>query len=147
MIRRMLPADVPAVLSILNESPEAALWTAGSLLETASKEGAWVAALDERVVGFLAGQAAADEFEIANLAVARRYRQRGVGTGLVNAAVAWSRTVGALKTFLEVRASNTGAMAFYTRLGFKFSGRRPKYYQSPEEDAVLMYKGEDGTLK
>jgi [ribosomal protein S18]-alanine N-acetyltransferase len=37
-----------------------------------------------------------------------------------------------------VRASNSGAIAFYARLGFKSSGRRPKYYQSPEEDAVLM---------
>jgi len=136
--RRMLPSDVAAVLAILHESPEASLWTEASLKEVASKEGAWVAALDERVVGFLAGRAASDEFEILNLAVAPSYRQRGAGTGLVNAALAWFHTAGATTAFLEVRASNSAAIAFYKRLGFKFSGRRPKYYQFPEEDAVLM---------
>jgi [ribosomal protein S18]-alanine N-acetyltransferase len=136
--RRMLPSDVAAVLAILHESPEASLWTEASLMEVASKEGAWVAALDERVVGFLAGRTASDEFEILNLAVAPSYRQRGAGSGLVNAALAWSHMAGAATAFLEVRASNGAAIAFYTRLGFKFSGRRPKYYQFPEEDAVLM---------
>jgi ribosomal-protein-alanine N-acetyltransferase len=136
--RRMLPSDVPAVLAIQSESPEASLWTAESLMEVASKEGAWVAALGGSVVGFLAGRAVSDEFEIMNLAVARTYRRRGAGTGLVNAALAWSRTAGAIKAFLEVRASNSGAIAFYARLDFKVSGRRQKYYQVPEEDAVLM---------
>ena len=138
--RRMLPSDVAAVLAILRESPEASLWTTASLMDAASKEGAWVAALDERVVGFLAGRAASDEFEIMNLAVARSYRKHRIGTGLVNAALAWSHTAGATTAFLEVRASNSAAIAFYTRLGFKFSGRRPKYYQFPEEDAVLMFR-------
>ena len=147
VVRRMLSSDVPAVLTILKESPEASLWTPAGLLEIASKDGAWVAALDERVVGFLTGQAAADEFELTNLAVARDHRQRGVGRELVKVALAWSRTAGAVKTFLEVRASNGGAIAFYTRLGFKPSGRRPKYYQSPEDDAVLMWQSRDGTIE
>lgn len=138
VIRLMLPSDVPVVQTILHESPEAAHWATATLVETASREGAWVAVVNERVVGFLAGRAASDEFEIVNLAVARSYRQRGAGTGLVNAALAWSYTAGATTAFLEVRASNRTAIAFYTRVGFKFSGRRPKYYQFPEEDAVLM---------
>lgn len=142
VVRPMLPSDVPAVLNILRESPEATLWTTASLLEAASKEGAWVSALDGRVVGFLAGRVSADEFEIMNLAVARSDRQRGAGTGLVNAALVWSYMAGATKAFLEVRASNSVAIAFYARLGFKFSGRRPKYYQFPEEDAVLMSRDE-----
>jgi len=145
-IRPMRPLDVPAVLTILRESPEASLWTTASLLETASKEGAWVARVNEQVVGFVAGRSAADEFEIMNLAVARSYRQRGVGSALVNTALAWSRAAGSLRTFLEVRASNSGAIAFYTRLEFEFSGRRPKYYQFPEEDAVLMRRSEHGTI-
>lgn len=138
VVRRMLCSDVPAVLTIMEESPEASIWTAASLLEIASRNGAWVAELNERVVGFLTGQAAADEFELTNLAVALGQRKRGVGRELVRVALAWSRTAGAVKTFLEVRASNSGAIAFYTRLGFESSGRRPRYYQFPEEDAVLM---------
>jgi [ribosomal protein S18]-alanine N-acetyltransferase len=145
VVRPMRPSDVPAVLNILRGSPEASLWTSAILLELASHEGAWVAALRDCVVGFLAGGAAADEFEIMNLAVAQSHRRQGLGTELVNAALAWSRRTGAIKTFLEVRASNSEAIAFYTRLGFKVSGRRPKYYQLPEEDAVLMSRGEAGT--
>jgi len=39
---------------------------------------------------------------------------------------------------LEVRASNEAARALYARLGFVETGRRPRYYAAPEEDAVLL---------
>jgi [ribosomal protein S18]-alanine N-acetyltransferase len=39
---------------------------------------------------------------------------------------------------LEVRAGSAGAIALYERLGFVAVGRRPGYYRSPVEDAVLM---------
>jgi [ribosomal protein S18]-alanine N-acetyltransferase len=37
-----------------------------------------------------------------------------------------------------VRASNAGAIALYKLLGFVEAGRRPRYYQDPQDDAVLM---------
>jgi ribosomal-protein-alanine N-acetyltransferase len=37
-----------------------------------------------------------------------------------------------------VRAGSAGAIALYERLGFVAVGRRPGYYRSPVEDAVLM---------
>ena len=39
---------------------------------------------------------------------------------------------------LEVRASNDSALGLYRCLGFVETGRRPRYYQDPVEDAVLM---------
>jgi ribosomal-protein-alanine N-acetyltransferase len=39
---------------------------------------------------------------------------------------------------LEVRASNQAALGFYRGQGFRETGRRPRYYADPEEDAVLM---------
>jgi ribosomal protein S18 acetylase RimI-like enzyme len=39
---------------------------------------------------------------------------------------------------LEVRASNRAALGFYRAQGFEETGRRPRYYADPEEDAVLM---------
>ena len=39
---------------------------------------------------------------------------------------------------LEVRAGSVGAIALYKRLGLVAVGRRPGYYRSPMEDAVLM---------
>ncbi len=40
--------------------------------------------------------------------------------------------------FLEVRASNREARLFYEKFGFQEIGIRKKYYQHPQEDAVLM---------
>jgi ribosomal-protein-alanine N-acetyltransferase len=40
--------------------------------------------------------------------------------------------------FLEVRSSNTAAQALYAGLDFKPAGRRPRYYDSPVEDAIVM---------
>jgi ribosomal-protein-alanine N-acetyltransferase len=56
----------------------------------------------------------------------------------VTSALIDAHSAGARHAYLEVRASNQGAIAFYTRLGFRACGRRPKYYRNPEEDAVLL---------
>lgn len=137
-VRRMSASDVSAALSILEESPEAAIWPRASLLESASRETAWVAELDGRVAGILIGRVAADEFEILNLAVGKAFRRRGVATQLVSAAVDSARTEGARQAYLEVRASNEGGIAFYTRFGFRQFGRRIGYYHNPVEDAAVL---------
>jgi len=137
-LRRMSASDASAALSILQESPEASLWSRESLLESVSQGLAWAAELDGRVAGILIGRIAADEFEILNLAVGETSRRRGVATQLIGAALEFARTSGARKAYLEVRASNEGGIALYARLGFTFCGRRPNYYRNPVEDAVLL---------
>jgi ribosomal-protein-alanine N-acetyltransferase len=52
--------------------------------------------------------------------------------------VAWCVGRGAGEVELEVRAGSAGAIALYERRGFVAVGRRPGYYRSPVEDAVLM---------
>ncbi len=137
-IRTTSPSDVAALLSILAESPEAALWSEASLLETCSSGSAWVAERDGRVVGFLIGRIAADEFEILNVAVARSYRRCGIASALVKAALECARTSGAQRAYLEVRASNEAAMALYLRHQFCICGRRARYYRHPIEDAMVL---------
>ena len=39
---------------------------------------------------------------------------------------------------LEVRRSNAGAQALYIRLGFRQIGQRTRYYEHPEEDALIF---------
>lgn len=92
----------------------------------------------DSVVGYAVSYAAADEAEIANVAVSPAARRGGVGGALVDHVLADIRARGALTAFLEVRASNSGALALYASRGFTEVGRRAKYYQSPDEDAVLM---------
>jgi ribosomal-protein-alanine N-acetyltransferase len=143
-VRRMSASDVSAALSILEESPEASIWSRESLLESASQGIAWAAELDGRDAGILIGRVAADEFEILNLAVGKACRRRGVATQLVSAALEYARTAGVLQTYLEVRASNEGGIALYMRKGFRVCGRRPNYYRNPTEDAVLLVLHENG---
>ena len=137
-VRGMARSDVPAILSILGESPEASVWPEDSLSESGSSGTAWVAEHEGIVIGFLIGRAAADEFEILNVAVARSYRRRGIATQLVAAALEWSRKAGTQRAYLEVRASNEAAIALYKRHGFSPCGRRSRYYQYPIEDAVIL---------
>jgi ribosomal-protein-alanine N-acetyltransferase len=46
--------------------------------------------------------------------------------------------LGARRFFLEVRASNLAARELYASLGFTVHSTRKKYYQNPEEDALVM---------
>ncbi len=144
-VRRMSAQDVPAVLSILEESPEASMWTRESLLESSGLGMAWTAEQDGRITGILIGRVAADEFEILNLAVGQPWRRKGVATSLVRAALEDAGRAGALKTYLEVRASNLGAIEMYRRLGFQDCGRRQNYYHDPIEDAVLLVLNRNAT--
>jgi ribosomal-protein-alanine N-acetyltransferase len=137
-VRQMSESDISAARSILEESPEAVIWSRESLLDSLSHGIALVAELDEHVSGFLIGRIAADEFEILNLAVGKQARRRGIATQLVSSAIESGRSASARKTYLEVRASNNGGIAFYEMVGFRVCGRRPNYYRAPVEDAVLL---------
>ena len=138
-IRKLAASDVPAVFAILQESPEAALWSSESLLQLASADpAAWVVELSAVLVGFLIGRIAADEFEILNMAVSRAHRRSGIGSTLLETALEFSRLAGSARAYLEVRASNAPAMSLYARHGFTECGRRAQYYRDPVEDAVLL---------
>lgn len=53
------------------------------------------------------------------VAVAPEYRKHGIGRALVEQATAKLKALGCPKINLQVRASNTGVIAFYERLGFR----------------------------
>lgn len=137
-VRRMIPSDASAVLSILEESPEASMWSRESLEESASRWTAWVAESNGRVVGFLVGRTAVDEFEILNLAVGREFRRQGIARQLIQSAIETARTAGVASVFLEVRAANQSAIVLYTRMAFQVCGKRKNYYREPIDDAVLL---------
>jgi [ribosomal protein S18]-alanine N-acetyltransferase len=86
-------------------------------------------------IGFALVRAAAEEVEVLLVAVDRRVRRRGIGRALLAAALA--RAPAARVAHLEVRASNTAAIALYEALGFVAVGRRPRYYDGGE-DALTM---------
>jgi ribosomal-protein-alanine N-acetyltransferase len=138
ILRRMLPSDASATLSLLKESPEASMWSMDSLTESASQWIGWVAEQDGLVVGFLVGRPAADEFEILNLAVGAKFRRKGIASLMIQTAIETARAAGVANIFLEVRASNEAGIALYTRLAFQACGQRKNYYRDPIEDAVIL---------
>jgi [ribosomal protein S18]-alanine N-acetyltransferase len=137
-VRLGLASDAPSLHAILGESPEAAIWSEKSLGETLSGGIGWVAEAQGGIAGFLVGRVAADEFEILNVAVKTALRRKGIATRLVSCATDHARASGARNAFLEVRASNAGAIGFYSRMRFLQCGRRPNYYSGPVEDAVML---------
>ena len=90
------------------------------------------------VVGYVVAWFAADEAEIANLAVAPSVRGHGVGAALLDGALAEATHRGAAAVYLEVRESNAAARALYASRDFAEVGRRRNYYRKPLEDALVL---------
>ena len=122
--------------------PEAAQWSLRGLEQHLANAGAgWVALADDVVAGFVVTHVAADELEILNLAIVLECRRKGFGKRLLEKALREGRRQGATRVYLEVRASNSGAIAFYKANGFEIFGQRRSYYNDPIEDAILMERG------
>jgi ribosomal-protein-alanine N-acetyltransferase len=88
--------------------------------------------------GYLIFWVVLDEMHILNLAVAPEHRRRGIARRLLAEGLAQARELGAEVSWLEVRPSNLAARALYKSLGFKEVGRRPRYYDDTQEDALLL---------
>jgi [ribosomal protein S18]-alanine N-acetyltransferase len=90
------------------------------------------------VRGYVVSWFAADQGEIANLAVAPEGWGSGIGRALLNAAVSEARLRGVETVFLEVRDSNQRARRLYQSSGFEEVTRRREYYRRPVEDAIVL---------
>ena len=101
----------------------------------------WLVAEEDGVVaGYVGSQTVCAETDMMNVAVTADFRRRGIGEMLVNALVEELKALESHSLTLEVRASNAPAQALYEKLGFREVGRRPKYYQNPREDALILRK-------
>lgn len=141
-VRKFRSQDVDAIMAIVADSPQAAEWSRESYLKFAEEEGSLglVIQTNDDISGFLMGRRVADEAEVLNLAVATNHRRKGEATALLRAALGEFRLRAVKSVYLEVRESNTGAIAFYERHGFAKMGRREDYYRSPDEAAITMEK-------
>ena len=92
---------------------------------------------DGAPIGYLGAHQVVDECDIARIAVHPEWRGRGTGFWLLSAARQYAQTHGGVRLTLEVRRGNAVARALYERFGFTVDGVRPRFYESPREDAVL----------
>lgn len=139
-IRPMEPGDIPAVLAIEQASfPDP--WTEGLFADDLGRaDRSWRVVLrGGHLVGFGGVMVAGDEAHLLDLAVVSEERGSGVGRTLVWELAADAARLGARRMTLEVAPSNDTALALYRSCGFDVAGRRPGYYPSTGEDALLLW--------
>ena len=102
-------------------------------------QASFIVAEDEEgnILGYAGLHVILDEGYIDNVAVERDARRHGVASALLDVFCRFGAAKLAFLT-LEVRASNAPAIALYEKYGFQRAGLRPKYYDKPREDAVIM---------
>lgn len=83
---------------------------------------------------------------LAGLAMAldQPYRGEGIGSHLLQLALAWAKDTGAEKAILSVLVANVPAMALYRKFGFQVEGVRLRQYRKLHgegyDDEILMGK-------
>ena len=140
MIRPATEADVEAIVAL-----EAATQAGDAWSEALVRDGvtgglptiSYLVADEDGVVGYAVASYAGDIAELQRIGVAERSRRRGLATALLDRVVAHAPGTGADRMLIEVRADNSGALAFYADRGFVEIDRRPRYYRDGA-DAVVM---------
>jgi len=143
MWRPLRHGDVTYVAA-LEAQIHAAPWTAGNFDDAlAAGYSAQVGERDGRIVAYGVLMVAPGEAQLLNLSVVPDARRQGLGGELLARFLDDALRFGAEQVFLEVRVSNTAAIALYERARFVRVARRVNYYppgpaSTVREDALVM---------
>ena len=96
--------------------------------------------ITQQVMGYAGLLVMADGGYITNVAVFPEFRRQGVAAKLIAVFENFARGNKLAFLTLEVRPSNTAAIALYKGFGFEEVGRRKNYYDLPKEDALILTK-------
>lgn len=136
-VRTATANDIAAMMAVECQSPTAAHWPEARY-EAMLAGGHLALVIEESSVqGFVVGKGVRGEWEVENIAVSVSVQRQGLGTLLLREFLATAGKEDAKAVFLEVRESNQAARKFYEKFGFVLTGRRPRYYIDPQEDALL----------
>jgi ribosomal-protein-alanine N-acetyltransferase len=116
---------------VLNRSPELFL-----VAEEEKLVGYIIGEIRELIISGISHRSKAGH--IMNIAVEREWRERGVGSLLLDEIETRFKDRTAQQVTLEVRESNTTARTFYVNRGYEDIGRVRAYYG--DEDAIIMRK-------
>lgn len=147
-ISRLEPDDIPEVVRIERENYSLP-WTKRAFLDALERE--YYLFLKAETDGLLAGYCGfMRSFEIAeitNVTVRKEYRRRGIARCLLRSLMETGQEEGVERFTLEVRRSNESAILLYHSLGFRQEGVRRGYYESPREDALILWIPDNGRNK
>jgi len=141
-LRTATTDDLAAIMDLERRGFPDDAWSEQTMAaEVASAHNVYLVDVEgERIVGYggvraLQGGADAD---IQTIALSPEVRGQGRGRALLRALTDEAVGRGARELFLEVRADNPVAQALYVSEGFTELGRRPRYYQPGNVDAIVM---------
>ncbi|MCG5261650.1 ribosomal-protein-alanine N-acetyltransferase [Cupriavidus gilardii] len=141
-LARMSARDLDAVVEI-EQRAYSHPWTRGNF-ENSVKAGHIGLTLRDPA-GALAGYAVlmpvVDEMHLLNITIEPARHRRGLGKLLLAVALATAHQHRLPNVLLEVRPSNTAALALYEAAGFEVIGRRKGYYPAAggaREDALVL---------
>ncbi|HZW26534.1 MAG TPA: ribosomal protein S18-alanine N-acetyltransferase [Gallionella sp.] len=133
-------ADLDAVLDI-EQSVQRYPWTRGQFADSLDA-GYWCRVDEEggELRGYAIMMPAVDEAEVLTIGVATAQQRKGLGRAMLRGMLELARERNMRRVFLEVRPSNTAAVALYRSAGFSEVGLRRGYYRdaSGSEDALVM---------
>ena len=130
-------ADIAAIEALCFHEP----WSERALALLTGDTAFGLALLQEEtgaVLAYLGVLLSLDEGQITNVATHPLWRRRGYADALLTALKTEAKKRGLVMLSLEVRESNTAAIALYEKHGFFKAGRRPHFYTQPTEAALVM---------
>lgn len=140
IIVRELKVEDSAAVAEMEQQIFSDPWSEKSVMETVQQKQSVGFAAEKagHILGYLLVYHAADEAEIARIAVQKEARRQGAAGKLMQALEHYCEEHKMEKLLLDVRESNEAARSFYTKNGFVEDGIRQGFYTNPSEDAVLM---------
>ena len=138
-LRTMTHADLPTVMAI--EQKNYLFPWEEDIFTDCFKAGysCWVCEFDNKVLGYSLLSIAVGEAHILNISVDPAEQKQGIGRKMLENLIEVAR--GRAETvFLEVRPTNTVAIALYEDIGFNEIGIRKGYYpaENGREDAIML---------
>jgi [ribosomal protein S18]-alanine N-acetyltransferase len=138
-LRRLQLTDLAQVVAI-DRRAFTSPWSLGMFVLELSKPGGIYMAASEgsQIRGYVICARYDEAWHVMSIAVDPDHQRRGIGRLLMDAII---EVAGDGANFtLEVRVSNTPAIALYESYGFESVGTRPRYYVDNGEDAMIMWK-------
>ncbi len=116
-------------------------WSYGAFVDCFERDNCemLVAEEDGEILGYGCLTLAAESADLENIAVAEEYRRGGIGSAILEKLESDAAARGVKEIWLEVRVSNSPAMAMYLKFGYIGKYARSRYY-SDGEDALVMAK-------
>lgn len=140
-ILKLESGDVSAVAELERECFSTP-WSEKALLESISDESAVFlkAVFCGEIVGYIGSNVICGEGYVTNVAVTKSRRRKGFAEKLLSECERLCREKGAEFLSLEVRKSNSPAIALYEKCGYSVCGERKNFYSEPRENGLIMTK-------